>query len=72
MRCLLGWCGSRALPPKPDAPKSSSKEANAEFQALQAGMQEKASIVYVDSLLTLQSSSYTGRAFTGPCVKAHA
>ncbi|KAM0720922.1 hypothetical protein Q7P37_003207 [Cladosporium fusiforme] len=36
MRCLLGWCGSRALPPKPDAPKGSSKEANAEFQALQA------------------------------------
>lgn len=40
MRCLLGWCGSRALPPKPDAPKESSKEANAEFQALQAGTQE--------------------------------
>jgi kinetochore protein Mis13/DSN1 len=40
MRCLLGWCGSRALPPKPDAPKQSSKEANAEFQALQAGMIE--------------------------------
>ena len=37
MRCLLGWCGSRALPPKPDAPKDSSKQANAEFQALQAG-----------------------------------
>jgi kinetochore protein Mis13/DSN1 len=37
MRCLLGWCGSRALPPKPDAPKQSSKDANAEFQALQAG-----------------------------------
>lgn len=36
MRCLLGWCGSRALPPKPDAPQSKSKEANAEFQALQA------------------------------------
>lgn len=40
MRCLLGWCGSRALPAKPDAPKDSSKEANAEFQALQAGMQK--------------------------------
>lgn len=40
MRCLLGWCGSRALPPKPDAPKGSSKEANAEFQALQAGTPE--------------------------------
>lgn len=38
MRCLLGWCGNRALPPKPDAPKQSSKEANDEFQALQAGM----------------------------------
>lgn len=38
MRCLLGWCGSRALPPKPDAPKGSSKDAHAEFQALQAGM----------------------------------
>jgi kinetochore protein Mis13/DSN1 len=41
MRCLLGWCGSRALPPKPDAPKQSSKEANAEFQALQAGKIEE-------------------------------
>ena len=37
MRCLLGWCGSRALPPKPDAPKNSKPESNLEFQALQAG-----------------------------------
>jgi hypothetical protein len=42
MRCLLGWCGSRALPSKPDAPKESSKEANAEFQALQAGKRKRA------------------------------
>jgi kinetochore protein Mis13/DSN1 len=46
MRCLLGWCGSRALPPKPDAPKQSSKEANAEFQALQAGMIEWLFLTY--------------------------
>jgi hypothetical protein len=46
MRCLLGWCGSRALPPKPDAPKQSSKEANAEFQALQAGMIERLFLTY--------------------------
>ena len=38
MRCLLGWCGSRALPSKPEAPKDSSAAANLEFQALQAGM----------------------------------
>jgi kinetochore protein Mis13/DSN1 len=37
MRCLLGWCGSRALPAKPEAPKNNTKEANDEFQALQAG-----------------------------------
>lgn len=50
MRCLLGWCGSRALPPKPDAPKSSSKEANAEFQALQAGMQNWVSSMYEETI----------------------
>lgn len=46
MRCLLGWCGSRALPPKPDAPQTKSKEANAEFQALQAArvIQEELSL----------------------------
>ena len=38
MRCLLGWCGIRALPPKPEAPKDSSQASNMEFQALQAGM----------------------------------
>ena len=37
MRCLLGWCGTRALPPKPDAPKDSKPESSLEFQALQAG-----------------------------------
>lgn len=37
MRCLLGWCGSRALPPKPDAPKETTPESSLEFQALQAG-----------------------------------
>ncbi|KAK4971504.1 hypothetical protein LTR42_007232 [Elasticomyces elasticus] len=37
MRCLLGWCGTRALPPKPEAPKdSSSLVEGREFQALQA------------------------------------
>lgn len=47
MRCLLGWCGSRALPAKPDAPKDSSKEANAEFQALQAGMQRRLFLYWI-------------------------
>ncbi|KAK5729660.1 hypothetical protein LTR17_011737 [Elasticomyces elasticus] len=37
MRCLLGWCGTRALPPKPEAPRdSSSLVEGREFQALQA------------------------------------
>ncbi|KAK5124790.1 hypothetical protein LTR85_001503 [Meristemomyces frigidus] len=36
MRCLLGWCGSRNLPPKPDAPKESTPASSLEFQALQA------------------------------------
>jgi hypothetical protein len=59
MRCLLGWCGSRALPPKPDAPKGSSKEANAEFQALQAGMQECANRTYLIHLADcLKPESY--------------
>ena len=40
MRCLLGWCGTRALPPKPEAPKDSSPSANLEFQAFQAGTSE--------------------------------
>lgn len=38
MRCLLGWCGTRALPSKPEPPKQSTPDANLEFQALQAGM----------------------------------
>lgn len=38
MRCLLGWCGTRALPPKPEAPKDNTPASNLEFQALQAGM----------------------------------
>jgi len=38
MRCLLGWCGTRALPPKPEAPKQSTPASSLEFQALQAGM----------------------------------
>lgn len=37
MRCLLGWCGTRALPPKPEAPKENTAAANLEFQASQAG-----------------------------------
>ncbi|GAB7365619.1 hypothetical protein MBLNU230_g6687t1 [Neophaeotheca triangularis] len=36
MRCLLGWCSNRALPPKPSAPTSRGPEAQMEFQALQA------------------------------------
>ncbi|CAK3885587.1 Kinetochore mis13 [Lecanosticta acicola] len=36
MRCLLGWCGSRALPPKPDPPKDNTAQARVDFQALQA------------------------------------
>ncbi|KAK5135894.1 hypothetical protein LTR08_004544 [Meristemomyces frigidus] len=36
MRCLLGWCGTRALPSKPDAPKDSTPASSLEFQALQA------------------------------------
>ncbi|KAK3112255.1 hypothetical protein LTR53_011656 [Teratosphaeriaceae sp. CCFEE 6253] len=36
MRLLLGWCGTRALPPKPEAPKDSNAGPNLEFQALQA------------------------------------
>lgn len=38
MRCLLGWCGQRALPPKPEPPKETTPAANFEFQAQQAGM----------------------------------
>ena len=38
MRCLLGWCGTRALPAKPDAPTESTVGLNLEFRALQAGM----------------------------------
>lgn len=37
MRCLLGWCGTRALPPKPEAPKEKTEASSLEFQALQAG-----------------------------------
>lgn len=37
MRCLLGWCGTRTLSPKPDSPKDSTPASNDEFQALQAG-----------------------------------
>lgn len=38
MRCLLGWCGTRTLPPKLEAPKAKTSASNDEFQALQAGM----------------------------------
>lgn len=53
MRCLLGWCGTRCLPPKPDAPKTNTSAANLEFQALQAG---KAAFTPLNpqSLLTIQ------------------
>ena len=37
MRCLLGWCGTRTLPAKPEAPKEKTPASNDEFQALQAG-----------------------------------
>ncbi|KAK4557075.1 hypothetical protein LTR86_006056 [Recurvomyces mirabilis] len=49
MRCLLGWCGTRALPPKPDAPKDSSPASSMEFQALQAGMRP----LFVDGEIVL-------------------
>ncbi|SMR44292.1 unnamed protein product [Zymoseptoria tritici ST99CH_1A5] len=46
MRCLLGWCGTRAMPAKPDPPKESTPAANLEFQALQAArvIQEELSL----------------------------
>ena len=37
MRCLLGWCGTRALPSKPEPPKENTAASNLEFQAQQAG-----------------------------------
>lgn len=37
MRILLGWCGTRSLPHKPEAPKESSAEPSLEFQARQSG-----------------------------------
>ncbi|KAK1070989.1 hypothetical protein LTR74_003638 [Friedmanniomyces endolithicus] len=46
MRCLLGWCGTRALPPKPEAPKDSSQASSLEFQALQAGKSGLSSGIY--------------------------
>ncbi|OQO09851.1 hypothetical protein B0A48_04203 [Cryoendolithus antarcticus] len=51
MRVLLGWCGSRALPPKPEAPKDKSAEAQAEFQALQSArvIQEELSLDLVSN-----------------------
>nr|OQO19491.1 hypothetical protein B0A51_11537 [Rachicladosporium sp. CCFEE 5018] len=51
MRVLLGWCGSRALPPKPEAPKDKSTEAQAEFQALQSArvIQEELSLDLVSN-----------------------
>lgn len=72
MRCLLGWCGSRALPPKPDAPKGSSKEANAEFQALQAGMQDRANMTCLKHLANclkpeLYRKSYHKTLFQNAC-----
>ncbi|KAK4506921.1 hypothetical protein PRZ48_000654 [Zasmidium cellare] len=36
MRCLLGWCGTRSLPPKPPPPDQNSSASKLEFQALQA------------------------------------
>ncbi|EMC99274.1 hypothetical protein BAUCODRAFT_137475 [Baudoinia panamericana UAMH 10762] len=38
MRCLLSWCGQRALPDKPEAPKNASAASSLEFQALQAAL----------------------------------
>lgn len=37
MRCLLGWCGTRALPSKPEVPQEKTEASGLEFQALQAG-----------------------------------
>lgn len=54
MRCLLGWCGTRALPSKPEAPKDSSSAAGLEFQVLQAGMSEPSRVVNVSKADLLQ------------------
>ena len=45
MRCLLGWCGTRKLPPKPEAPTETSAAASLEFQAAQAGRSNIAGFV---------------------------
>lgn len=37
MRSLLGWCGTRLLPPKPHPPTQNTPSAMLEFQAQQAG-----------------------------------
>ena len=43
MRCLLGWCGARALPAKLSPPEDNSSAATLETQALQAGMESTTS-----------------------------
>ncbi|KAH9826009.1 Mis12 component-domain-containing protein [Teratosphaeria destructans] len=52
MRCLLGWCGSRALPPKPEAPKDNTPASNLEFQALQLVSHEPSRIPWQKTQLT--------------------
>jgi hypothetical protein len=62
MRCLLGWCGTRAMPAKPDAPKESTSAASLEFQALQAGTLFKIAESGLCGLIE-RSSRHTGGAF---------
>ncbi|KAF2774202.1 hypothetical protein EJ03DRAFT_2230 [Teratosphaeria nubilosa] len=59
MRCLLGWCGSRALPPKPEAPKDNTPASNLEFQALQA-----ARVIHEELSLALTSNGALSEWFS--------
>lgn len=51
MKCLLGWCATRALPARPEAPKDSTPGSNVEFQALQSGqyLQAMCSSMYMST-----------------------
>lgn len=51
MRCLLGWCGTRSLPAKPDLPQESNTQLSPELQAVQTGpyTSSERHIAYTDS-----------------------